>query len=197
MRAIANSQGLQMPAATPKLPPALFIDSKTLFRIMSLNEARQLSQFATVIVLVPLHTAEEGSALSHVVGKHPQSEREASFKVIEFSSKSTTPFIARSTSGDFAFGDVTVNFATMEVIRNDEPVKFTTLEFKTLKYLIQNARRVISREELLNEVWGYHHYPTTRTVDNKIGTLRKRLEKDPSRPVHFQTMHGAGYKFMP
>jgi DNA-binding response OmpR family regulator len=64
------------------------------------------------------------------------------------------------------------------------------------EYLIQNARRVISRAELLNEVWGYENYPSTRTVDNRILKLRQKLERDPSRPAHFRTVHGAGYKFL-
>jgi len=71
------------------------------------------------------------------------------------------------------------------------------MEFKALKYLIQNAGKVISREELLNEVWGYENYPCTRTVDNHILRLRQKLERDPSHPVHFQTMHRTGYKFLP
>ena len=95
------------------------------------------------------------------------------------------------------FGDVTVNFPAMEAVRKGEPFVLTTKEFKTLKYLVQNARRAISRDELLNEVWGYENYPCTRTVDNHILRLRQKLERDPSRPVHFQTMHGAGYKFLP
>jgi DNA-binding response OmpR family regulator len=97
----------------------------------------------------------------------------------------------------FVFGDVTVNFSAMEAVRNGELVVFTTGEFKTLKYLIQNAGRVISREELLNDVWGYENYPCTRTVDNRILRLRQKLELDPARPVHFRTVHGTGYKFLP
>jgi DNA-binding response OmpR family regulator len=73
----------------------------------------------------------------------------------------------------------------------------TTMEFKTLQYLIQNARRVISRDELLNEVWGYENYPCTRTVDNHILRLRQKLERDPARPAYFRTVRGAGYKFLP
>ncbi len=84
-----------------------------------------------------------------------------------------------------------------QCLHKGEPVVLTTMEFKTLKYLIQNARRVISRDELLNEVWGYENYPCTRTVDNHILRLRQKLERNPSRPVHFQTRHGAGYKFVP
>jgi len=66
-----------------------------------------------------------------------------------------------------------------------------------LKFLVQNAERVISRDELLNEVWGYQNYPSTRTVDNHILKLRQKLEKDPANPVHFRTVHGMGYKFVP
>jgi DNA-binding response OmpR family regulator len=79
-------------------------------------------------------------------------------------------------------------------LRRGKPVVLTTMEFKTLKFLLQNARRVISRDELLNEVWGY---PCTRTVDNHILRLRRKLERDPSRPIHFHTVHGARYKFSP
>jgi DNA-binding response OmpR family regulator len=96
-----------------------------------------------------------------------------------------------------AFGDVTVDFVTMEAFRKNEPVALTTLQFKTLRYLTRHARRVISRDELLNEVWGYEHYPTTRTVDNVILKLRQQLESNPSRPVHLRTIHGAGYQFLP
>lgn len=95
------------------------------------------------------------------------------------------------------FGDVSVDFAKMEVIRSGQPVVMTAQEFKVLKFLLENAERVVSREELLNEVWGYQNYPSTRTVDNHILKLRQKLEKDPAQPVHFRTMHGAGYKFVP
>ena len=60
---------------------------------------------------------------------------------------------------------------------------------------LDHAERVVTREELLNHVWGYNHYPTTRTVDNQVMKLRQKLETDPARPVHFRTMHGIGYKF--
>ena len=85
----------------------------------------------------------------------------------------------------------------MSAYRNGEPVVLTAMELKLLRYLIQNARRVVSSNELLNEVWGYDNYPLTRTVDNHILKLRQKLEQQPSRPVHIQTVHGSGYKFLP
>jgi DNA-binding response OmpR family regulator len=97
----------------------------------------------------------------------------------------------------FEFGGVTVCFSAMEIHRKGRPVTLTYKEFQTLAYLIKNPRRVISRDELLNEVWGYECYPCTRTVDNHILRLRKKLETEPARPRHFQTVHGAGYKFLP
>jgi DNA-binding response OmpR family regulator len=73
----------------------------------------------------------------------------------------------------------------------------TAQEFKLLRFLARSPNAVVSREKLLNEVWGYENYPTTRTVDNHILRLRQKLEPDPANPRYFMTMHGAGYKFNP
>jgi DNA-binding response OmpR family regulator len=105
---------------------------------------------------------------------------------------------ARTGSSDVvSFGDISADFNKMEVLRNGEPVQLTAQELKTLRFMAQNAERVISRDELLNEVWGYQNYPSTRTVDNHILKLRQKLERDPGNPVHFRTVHGMGYKFVP
>jgi hypothetical protein len=96
-----------------------------------------------------------------------------------------------------AFGHVRVDFQRHEVHCAHRAVKLTTLELKILYYFVRNPCRVLSRQELLERVWGMHCYPTTRTVDNKILELRQKLEPSPRRPVHFITMHGAGYKFVP
>jgi DNA-binding response OmpR family regulator len=95
------------------------------------------------------------------------------------------------------FGDCEVDFARMLVHKRGRTVLLTAHEFKLLRFLVENAERVISREELLTDVWGYNHYPTTRTVDNQILKLRQKLENDPANPRHFITVHGAGYKFLP
>lgn len=96
----------------------------------------------------------------------------------------------------FSFADVRVDFARMELTRAGQPVALTAQEFKVLKFFALNPERVISRAELLNAVWGYQHYPTTRTVDNHVWKLRQKLEPDPENPVHFRTVHAAGYKFV-
>jgi DNA-binding response OmpR family regulator len=94
------------------------------------------------------------------------------------------------------FDGISVDFAKMEVCREGQLIALTAQELKTLKFLLQNPDRVISRDELLNEVWGYQNYPSTRTVDNHILKLRQKLEREPSNPTHFRTVHGIGYKFV-
>jgi DNA-binding response OmpR family regulator len=93
------------------------------------------------------------------------------------------------------FGQVAVDFGGMTVTRSGKPVALTSMEFKMLIFLVRRPGHVISRDELLDEVWGYQNYPCTRTVDNHILRLRQKLESDPARPVHFLTVHSAGYKF--
>lgn len=96
-----------------------------------------------------------------------------------------------------AFGSVSVDFARMEVLRDGRRIALAPQEFKVLKYFAQNPERVISRDQMLSEVWGYNSYPSTRTVDSHILNLRQKLEEDPANPAHFITIHNAGYKFIP
>jgi len=95
------------------------------------------------------------------------------------------------------FGDVQIDFTSMEALRSGESLALTAQEFKLLRFFARSPGRVISREELLNEVWGYENYPTTRTVDNHILRLRQKFEPDPAKPQYFLTVHGVGYKFTP
>jgi DNA-binding response OmpR family regulator len=95
------------------------------------------------------------------------------------------------------FADCEIDFKKMTVRRSGSPVILTAHEFKLLKFFTENTERVLTREVLLNEVWGYNSYPTTRTVDNQILKLRQKLEPDPANPRHLLTIYGAGYKFVP
>ena len=94
------------------------------------------------------------------------------------------------------FGDVQVDFRRYVARRCGKLVEMTRKEFATLRILVARSGEVVTREELLNEVWGYEAYPVSRTVDNHIAGLRAKLEKDPSRPVHIRTVHGVGYRFV-
>jgi DNA-binding response OmpR family regulator len=97
----------------------------------------------------------------------------------------------------FRFADCEIDFKSMNARRNGVPVMLTAHEYKLLKFFTDNVERVLTRELLLNEVWGYNSYPTTRTVDNQILKLRQKLESDPANPKHLLTIYGAGYKFVP
>jgi DNA-binding response OmpR family regulator len=98
---------------------------------------------------------------------------------------------------NFCFGDCEIDFKSMTARKDGVVVVLTAHEFKLLKFFTENINRVLTRELLLNEVWGYNAYPTTRTVDNQILKLRQKLEPDPANPKYLLTIYGAGYKFVP
>ena len=97
----------------------------------------------------------------------------------------------------YSFGEITLNFKKFQAFVKDKEIKLSSREFALMKYFIQHEGEVIHRHELLNEVWGYDVTPTTRTVDNYILDLRKKLEEDPSNPKHILSVRGVGYKFVP
>jgi DNA-binding response OmpR family regulator len=161
------------------------------------EEFRKLSRFLPVIVLVPKSAVHDKAT-----PKKPGPNKSVTGLID--TSDVCLPLDAakaglRNPDGTdtFEFGGVKGCFSTMEIHRNGRPVILTCKEFKTLAYLIKNPGRVISRDELLNEVWGYENYPCTRTVDNHILRLRKKLETEPAHPKHFHTVHSSGYKFLP
>ena len=96
-----------------------------------------------------------------------------------------------------SFGDVEVDFRRHTAVRAGQVIEMTRKEFALLRFLVSRADAVVTRDELLNKVWGFDAYPVTRTVDNHIASLRAKLEADPARPVFIQTVHGVGYKFVP
>jgi DNA-binding response OmpR family regulator len=97
---------------------------------------------------------------------------------------------------DDVFGEVRVDFRRQEAFRAEKALRLSAREFAILKYFLQREGEVVSRQMLLSDVWGYEVQPTTRTVDNFILTLRKKIEKNPSKPEHLLTLHAAGYKFL-
>lgn len=94
------------------------------------------------------------------------------------------------------FGDVEVDFEKHEATRRTVRVELTGKEFQVLHLLALHRGKIVTREQLLEEVWGYEHFPTTRTVDNHILRLRQKLEDDPSDPRHILSIYGEGYKFV-
>jgi DNA-binding response OmpR family regulator len=96
----------------------------------------------------------------------------------------------------FRFGRAVVNFDTYRVTVDDKHLRLTSLEMKLLRYFAEHEGSVVTRAELLEQVWGMSHSPTTRTVDNFIVNLRKYFENDPAQPKHFLSVRGAGYRFV-
>ena len=97
---------------------------------------------------------------------------------------------------ELQFDDVVIDFKRFEARKGDEALKLSRKEFGVLRLLAARMGEVVTRDELLNEVWGYDQYPTTRTVDNHIASLRSKLEDDPAEPRYLLTMHGVGYKMV-
>ena len=100
---------------------------------------------------------------------------------------------ARPPVDDVSLGGVTIDFARMTVTHGRDELHLTHREFELLKYLVERQGRVVHRHELLREIWGYPDAPTTRSVDNAIARLRKKIEPDPARPRFIHTARGDGY----
>jgi len=163
-----KSQVGQIAPVCPDLEKQFFLD-ESLSPISSVNlkEVRRLTCFLPVIVLIPRSVAADRVAPQTISPPKSSSERSGTTKLLGVLEKAVEHF--KSSGGSsVAFGDVTVNFSAMEAFGKNERVVLTANEFQTLRYFIQNAGHVISREELLNEVWGYENYPCTRTVDNRV-----------------------------
>lgn len=96
---------------------------------------------------------------------------------------------------EFAFGNVRLHLRARQAFKAGREVQLTRKEFDLLRYLVEHRGEVLTRDRLLDEVWGYERYPTTRTVDTHILRLRQKFENDPERPVYILTVHGQGYKF--
>jgi DNA-binding response OmpR family regulator len=187
------------PTTEPKADAIRFLDEKLASVPASEipEDFRKLSRFFPVIVLVPKSPVEDEATQKKLSPNKSVAELTDTMNVCSPMDAAKARLKNSNVTDTFEFGGFKGCFSTMEIHRNGRPVILTRTEFKTLAYLIKNPRRVISRDELLDEVWGYDNYPCTRTVDNHILKLRKKLEPEPADPVHFHTVHSAGYKFLP
>ena len=93
-------------------------------------------------------------------------------------------------------GEIEVDFKLHQARRGRSRIEFTAREFELLRYFVQHTGQVVTREQILNEVWGYEEFPTTRTIDNFVAKLRQKIERSPHAPEHSLTIHGSGYKFV-
>jgi DNA-binding response OmpR family regulator len=194
------SDGKSAVEAFRRAAPAAIILDLRLPAMSGRDVCREIKQYAPTLPIIVLSAASDVSdkVLLLEIGADdyvtkPFSPRELLARV-----RAALRRTARTGNTDVStFDGISVDYSKMEILRDGVPVALTAQEFKTLKFMMQNPERVITRDELLNEVWGYQNYPSTRTVDNHILKLRQKLERDPANPVHFRTVHGVGYKFLP
>jgi DNA-binding response OmpR family regulator len=192
------AKSVTSPIAQPETKPSAnvirFLDERLAYVPASSipEDFRKLSRFFPVIVLVPKSAVATQKKLAPNESEIPDTRN------VCLPLDAAEAWLKNSKAADtFAFGLVTGRLSTMEIRRNGQSVTLTKKEFNMLAYLLKNPRRVIARDELLNEVWGYENYPCTRTVDTHILRLRQKLETEPRHPKHFHTVHCAGYKFLP
>ena len=103
---------------------------------------------------------------------------------------------ARASTETYRFGDIAIDFRKAEVTKAGQTLELSAREFKLLRYFVEHRGAALSRDELLNEVWGYNAMPSTRTVDVHVAWLRQKLEDNPRHPQYIHTVHGLGYKFV-
>jgi DNA-binding response OmpR family regulator len=104
--------------------------------------------------------------------------------------------IIKKEFSSFKFADIEIDFKKQKALKKGKPFQLSTKEFEILHFFVQHDDEVVSRDMLLDEVWGYDVYPTTRTVDNYILNLRKKIEQDASKPMYILTIHKSGYRFV-
>ena len=104
--------------------------------------------------------------------------------------------IIRKEVSTYTFADLEIDFKKQKSLKKGKPIQFSTKEYEILHFFIQHDDEIVSRDMLLDEVWGYDVFPTTRTVDNYILNLRKKIEIDPTQPKHILTIHKSGYRFI-
>jgi len=96
----------------------------------------------------------------------------------------------------YRFGNIEINFKKYSASKKGKPIELSPREFELLRYFIEKQGEIVTREDLLNHIWGYDSYPNTRTVDTHMAKLRQKIEEKPDEPKYLITIHGIGYKFL-
>ncbi len=167
--------------------PVVMLTARTLVE----DRIRGFDAGTDVYLQKPFDLEELLSVVRNLLARRGRNERAAAAAV-------TTSVDAAAVGRDIVhrFGSAEVNFDTWEARSRGQPIRLTNLEMKLLRYLVEHDGKVVSREELLTKVWGMARVPATRTVDTFMLNLRKYFEDDPSRPVHFLSVRGMGYRFV-
>ena len=180
--------------------PDLVVLDVMMPRMSGLDVCKQLKSKRPGIPIIML--TARGQEIDKVVGLElgaddyvtkPFSIRELMARVKAVLRRVSTP---ASTAEVYRFSDVEVNVRSNQVLRNGKPIDLSAKEFALLAYFVAHPAETLSRDRLLDAVWGYDNYPNTRTVDTHIVHLRQKLEPNPEEPRFILTVHGTGYKFV-
>lgn len=153
----------------------------------------------TPIIFLSVRSAESDKILGFKLGADDYVTKPFSFTELRARVEALLRRVSRQVKGPekYRFGEVEVNFKTREATRRGDPVELSGRELEMLNYLVQHCGEVVTRNQLLDAIWGYDNYPFTRTVDVHISKLRRKIEDDPGKPRHLITVHRTGYKFLP
>ena len=155
---------------------------------------------ATPIVMLTARSAETDKVLGLELGADDYVTKP--FSITELLARvravlrRTNAGAAKPASDLVKIGDIEVDFKLHQARRGKVRIEFTAREFDLLRYFVQHTGQVVTREQILIEVWGYEEFPTTRTIDNFVAKLRQKIERAPHAPEHILTIHGSGYKFV-
>ena len=158
----------------------------------------RVSGISTPLILLTARTSEVDKVLGLELGADDYLGKPFGMLELIARVKALLRRVQRTTEIDsVSFSNIQIDFKAYKAVRNDnEPIDLSAREYRLLRYLIAKQGNVVSRDELLDEVWGYNSYPTTRTVDNHIARLRQKVESNIDEPQHILTVHGVGYKFV-
>lgn len=157
----------------------------------------RISGISTPIILLTARSSETDKVLGLDLGADDYLAKPFGMLELMARVKALLRRVQRTSNVDqVQFADVIIDFKAYRAHRNDDPIDLSAREYRLLRYLISKQGNVVTRDELLDEVWGYNSYPTTRTVDNHIARLRQKIESNIDEPRHILTVHGVGYKFV-
>jgi DNA-binding response OmpR family regulator len=196
LSASTGEEGLQIAMATQ---PDLVLLDLMLPRMSGYEVCRRLraDRFTMPIIMLTARNAEFDRVAGLELGADDYIGKP--FGVDELLARVRVQFRRHTTPelGEVRIGDVVVDRRLRRATRGRQPLDLSSREFELLEYLLDHADTVITRDELLTRVWNYGDAPLTRTVDNFVAKLRKKVERDPRDPRHILTVHGTGYRFVP
>jgi two-component system alkaline phosphatase synthesis response regulator PhoP len=197
---IAANDGLRALEVAAAAKPDLVILDVMLPKMSGLDVCRQLrSKGASMpIIMLTARGQEIDKVVGLEVGADDYVTKPFSIKELLARVRAHLRRASRQVAGidRYTFGDIEVSFTRHQITKRGRQLEFSPREFEMLKYFIQRRGEAITRDQLLDAVWGYHNFPLTRTVDNHIAKLRQKLEDVPADPKYVITIHRVGYKFL-